>query len=135
VLHTDTRLLPRHRLTWAAWNYHVRPQARDRVALTYNMNILQSLDAPQPFLVTLNHSDAIDPERVIARIDYDHPLYTPRGVAAQARQREINGPLHTYFCGAYWRFGFHEDGVVSALHALEHFGEQRHAQRTLRRTG
>lgn len=135
VLHTDTRLLPRQRRAWAAWNYHVRPQCRERVALTYNMNILQSLDAPQPFLVTLNHGDAIDPDRIIARVDYDHPLYTPRGVAAQRRQRDINGPLRTYYCGAYWRNGFHEDGVVSALHALAHFGERQHAQRTLSRAG
>ncbi len=131
VLHTDTRLLPRKRHAWAAWNYHVLPEKRTAVALTYNMNILQSLDAPQPLLVTLNRSDAIDPDRIIKRIDYHHPLYTPRGMAAQARQREINGPLNTYFCGAYWRFGFHEDGVVSALKALYHFREQRHAQRTL----
>jgi predicted NAD/FAD-binding protein len=135
VLHTDTRLLPKKQLAWAAWNYHVLPESRGRVALTYNMNILQSLAAPTPFLVTLNHSAAIDPAKVIARIDYDHPLFTPQGVAAQARQHEINGPLNTYFCGAYWRNGFHEDGVVSALHALEHFGERIHAQRTLSRTG
>lgn len=135
VLHTDTRLLPKKRLAWAAWNYHVLAEHRGRVALTYNMNILQSLDAPDPFLVTLNHSDTIDPARVIARIDYDHPLFTPQGVAAQARQREINGPLNSYFCGAYWRNGFHEDGVVSALDALEHFNDDRHAQRTLSRAG
>ena len=135
VLHTDTRLLPKKRLAWAAWNYHVLAQRHAPVALTYNMNILQSLDAPTPFLVTLNHSDAIDPDKIIQRIDYDHPLFTPRGVAAQARQRDINGPLDTYFCGAWWRNGFHEDGVVSALNALEHFGERIHAQRTLSRTG
>ena len=135
VLHTDTRLLPKERLAWAAWNYHVLPERSAPVALTYNMNILQSLDAPTPFLVTLNHSDAIDPAKVITRIDYDHPLFTPRGVAAPARQRDINGPLDTYFCGAWWRNGFHEDGVVSALNALEHFGERIHAQRTLSRTG
>jgi uncharacterized protein len=136
VLHTDTRLLPRRKLAWAAWNYHVLPQARERVALTYNMNILQGLNAPTPFLVTLNHSAAIDPAKIIKRICYQHPLYTRAGVAAQARQTEINGPLNTYYCGAYWRFGFHEDGVVSALNALEHFKERnRHAQRTLHRTG
>ncbi len=134
VLHTDARLLPRKRLAWAAWNYHVRPENQAQAALTYNMNILQSLAAPQPFLVTLNRSDAIDPSRIIKRIEYHHPLYTPRGVAAQARQGEINGPLNTYFCGAYWRFGFHEDGVVSALDALEHFKARSHAQRPLSRT-
>jgi len=136
VLHTDTRLLPRRKLAWAAWNYHVLPQARQRVALTYNMNILQGLNAPTPLLVTLNHSAAIDPAKIIKRVSYQHPLYTRAGVAAQARQAEINGPLNTYFCGAYWRFGFHEDGVVSALNALEHFREHnQYAQRTLHRTG
>lgn len=126
VLHTDTRLLPRKKLAWAAWNYHVLPQDTGRVALTYNMNILQSLDTPTPLMVTLNHSDAIDPSKIIKRIPYEHPLYTREGVAAQARQAEVNGPLNTYFCGAYWRFGFHEDGVVSALAALDHF-KARHA--------
>jgi len=135
VLHTDARLMPRARRAWAAWNYHVLPEEDGRVALTYNMNILQSLDAPEPFLVTLNHSDAIDPARIVKRIRYEHPLYTREGVAAQARQHEINGPLNTYFCGAYWRFGFHEDGVVSALAALEHFRQRDHAQRTLFRAG
>jgi len=135
VLHTDTRLMPRARRAWAAWNYHVLPEEGGRVALTYNMNILQSLDAPEPFLVTLNHNDAIDPARIVKRIRYEHPLYTREGVAAQARQHEINGPLNTYFCGAYWRFGFHEDGVVSTLQALEHFRQRSHAQRALFRAG
>jgi predicted NAD/FAD-binding protein len=133
VLHTDSRLLPSKRLAWAAWNYHVVPRHRGAVALTYNMNILQRLDAPTPFLVTLNRTDAIDPARVIKRINYRHPLFTPASVAAQARQREINGSLRTYFCGAWWRNGFHEDGVVSALEALSHF-EQDHAQRAVYRT-
>jgi len=135
VLHTDSRLLPRKRRAWAAWNYHVPAVSRPLVALSYNMNILQSLDAPEPFMVTLNHSEAIDPEKIVKRIAYDHPLFTPRGVAAQARHREVNGALGTYFCGAYWRNGFHEDGVVSALSALEHFTGDLHAQRTLSRVG
>ena len=133
VLHTDTRLLPKRRLAWAAWNYHVLPEGRGRVALTYNMNILQRLDAPTPFLVTLNRSEAIDPARVIKRITYHHPLFTPESIAAQARQRELNGARRTYYCGAWWRNGFHEDGVVSALQALAHF-EQDHAQRALYRS-
>jgi predicted NAD/FAD-binding protein len=121
VLHTDTRLMPRRRLAWAAWNYHVLPAHGQPVALTYNMNILQRLEAPQPFLVTLNHGESIDPSRVIARMAYDHPLFTPACVAAQARQAEVNRGRRTYFCGAYWRNGFHEDGMVSALEALAHF--------------
>jgi predicted NAD/FAD-binding protein len=133
VLHTDVRLLPRRRLAWAAWNYHVRPDGGP-VALTYNMNILQRLQAPQTFCVTLNRSEAIDPSRVLRRIVYHHPLYTPAAVAAQARQRELNGARRTYYCGAYWRFGFHEDGVVSALDALRHFREDLdHAKLPLRR--
>jgi predicted NAD/FAD-binding protein len=136
VLHTDTRLLPRSRRAWAAWNYHVLPEARERVALTYNMNILQSLETPTPFLVTLNHSEAIDPAKIIRRVSYQHPLFTPAGVAAQVRQPDINGPQRTFYCGAYWRNGFHEDGVVSALQALDHFRERfAYAQRTLSRTG
>lgn len=131
VLHTDTRLLPRSRCAWAAWNYHVRSGDERQVALTYNMNILQSLDAPQPFLVTLNRSDDIRPASIVERIQYEHPLFTPATLSAQRRQREINGPLNTYFCGAYWRHGFHEDGVVSAQDALLHFHERSHAQRTL----
>ena len=133
VLHTDTRLLPKRRLAWAAWNYHVLPGQAGPVALTYNMNILQRLDAPTPFLVTLNRSEAIDPARVIKRITYHHPLFTPSAVAAQARQRELNGAHRTYYCGAWWSNGFHEDGVVSALHSLAHF-EQDHAQRPLHRS-
>jgi len=132
VLHTDARLMPRRRRAWAAWNYHVRPHGGP-VALTYNMNILQRLDAPEPFLVTLNRSDAIDPERVLRRITYHHPLYTPASVAAQARHREIDGARATYYCGAWLRNGFHEDGVASALTAVGHFHDD-HAQRALHRS-
>ncbi len=136
VLHTDTAMLPRRRRAWAAWNYHVLRQQAGPVALTYNMNILQGLHAPQTFCVTLNHGDAIDPARIIKRMRYHHPLYTPEGVAAQQRHAEINGVKRTFYCGAYWRFGFHEDGVVSALSAYEHFTEWlRHEELHLRRTG
>ncbi len=136
VLHADASLLPRRRLAWAAWNYHILDRAQDRVALTYNMNILQTLKAPVQFCVTLNNSDAIDPGKVIKRVVYHHPVYTRAGVAAQARQAEINGIGRTYFCGAYWRHGFHEDGVVSALAALGHFHDRtRHEELHLRRAG
>jgi predicted NAD/FAD-binding protein len=120
VLHTDSRLLPQRRRAWAAWNYHVRPGG-EGVALTYNMNILQRLDAPRPFLVTLNRTDAIDPSRVVKRLVYHHPLFTRESVAAQAQHAEVNRGRRTYYCGAYWRNGFHEDGVVSALEAVRHF--------------
>ena len=133
VLHTDTTLLPRARRAWAAWNYHVTSGQAGRVALTYNMNILQSLDARETFCVTLNHSERIAPAKIVKRLVYHHPLYTPAGVAAQQRQHEVNGARRTYFCGAYWRFGFHEDGVVSALNAVKHFEHTFHAQRDISR--
>jgi uncharacterized protein len=132
VLHTDTRLLPTTRRAWAAWNYHVLADDSGRVALTYNMNVLQRLDAPTPFLVTLNRCDAIDPSRVIQRVTYRHPLFTAASVAAQTRHRELNGYFGTYYCGAWWRYGFHEDGVASALAAIDHFKED-HAQRSVLR--
>ena len=136
VLHTDARLMPRRRLAWAAWNYHILEQATDRAALTYNMNILQSLDSQTQFCVTLNNTSAIDPSKVIRKIDYSHPVFTPGAVAAQQRQGEINGPRRTFYCGAYWRYGFHEDGVVSALNAMKHFEVwRRHEQRDFRRAG
>jgi predicted NAD/FAD-binding protein len=145
VLHTDHSLMPKRRLAWAAWNYHIPRGAADpegKAALTYNMNILQSLAAPVQFCVTLNHTAAIDPGKIIQTFNYTHPVFTEKAVAAQQRHREINGAHRTYFCGAYWRYGFHEDGVVSAIAALDHFNEdvsgsenQYHEKRDLRRAG
>jgi predicted NAD/FAD-binding protein len=121
VLHTDASILPRRPLARAAWNYHLLRDPREPVALTYDMNVLQALDAQERFLVTLNHRDAIDERLILETYQYDHPVYLPKGVAAQKRHREVNGVHRTYFCGAYWRSGFHEDGVVSAQAALAHF--------------
>jgi predicted NAD/FAD-binding protein len=121
TLHTDASILPRRPLARAAWNYHLLRDPQEPVALTYDMNVLQSLDAPERFLVTLNHRAAIDEKTIIDTFQYDHPVYLPQGVAAQKRHREVNGAQRTYFCGAYWRSGFHEDGVVSAQTALGHF--------------
>lgn len=118
-LHTDAVMMPKRKLAWAAWNYHVTPEPADRVAVTYNMNILQGLDAAEPVLVTLNHTGNINPAKVIKRLTYHHPVYTTEGARAQARHGEISGVNRTLYCGAYWRNGFHEDGVVSALTALE----------------
>jgi predicted NAD/FAD-binding protein len=123
VLHTDSSILPRHRKCWASWNYHVPREPMDRVALTYDMNILQGLDAPEEFCVTLNRTAQIDPGKVLQSILYAHPVFTSAGVAAQARREEINGARRTYFCGAYWGYGFHEDGVNSALAVCKHFGK------------
>jgi len=115
VLHTDARLMPKRRLAWAAWNYHLPATPRLRVPVTYNMNILQSLDAPEPFCVTLNYAEAIDPAKILYRTVYHHPVYTPESVAAQRRRSYIDGVNRTWYCGAYWYNGFHEDGVRSAL--------------------
>lgn len=98
------------------------------------MNILQGIDHPTQFCVTLNNSGAINPQSVIRQMEYDHPMFTPEGVSAQHRHSEVNGENRTFYCGAYWRFGFHEDGVVSALTALEDFekvikNEQLHLRR------
>ncbi len=135
VLHTDASVLPTRRRAWAAWNYHLTGRPERPAAVTYNMNRLQGLDAPETFCVTLNHRDAIDPKRIIDTFHYGHPVFTPEAVAAQARHRELNTGRRTGYCGAYWRNGFHEDGVVSALAAVDHFNEQRrHAQRDLQRT-
>jgi predicted NAD/FAD-binding protein len=122
VLHTDARMLPRRRRAWASWNYHLLPEPKPASTVTYHMNRLQSLRAEREFCVTLNHSERIDPARVIRRISYAHPVYTEAGVRAQARVGEIDGRNRTHFCGAYWGWGFHEDGVVSALRVGERFG-------------
>ena len=123
VLHTDVNLMPKNKLAWAAWNYHLSEQPLNRAAVTYNMNILQSLESPEPFLVTLNYINKIDPAKIIKTLQYTHPVFTPAGIAAQSRHAEISGVNHTGYAGAYWRNGFHEDGVVSALAALEHFNQ------------
>ncbi len=122
VLHTDVRMLPRRRRAWASWNYHLAEVPSDRTTVTYHMNRLQSLRAEQDFCVTLNRTGEIDPRHVIRTIQYAHPVYTEAGVRAQQRFAEINGRNRTHFCGAYWGWGFHEDGVVSALRVAERFG-------------
>ncbi len=132
ILHTDSSVLPERKLAWAAWNYHILPGQSERVALTYNMNILQNLQSDTDICVTLNNSQAVNPEKIIKTMTYHHPVFTPEGVLAQQRHAEINGSNRTYFCGAYWRYGFHEDGVVSALNALEHFREKNNEQLFLR---
>jgi predicted NAD/FAD-binding protein len=119
VLHTDASLMPRRRSAWASWNFHLTEPASERSTVTYWMNNLQRLRADREFLLTLNRSEAIDPEKVLRRFTYEHPVYTAAGVAAQSRHGEISGGRRTHYCGAYWGWGFHEDGVVSALRACE----------------
>ena len=122
VLHTDTRVLPKRRLAWASWNYRLGGPTQQPAAVTYNMNILQGIESDQTFCVSLNQTDAIDPDKILARFSYAHPQYSLAASAAQQRGEELQGRQHSYFCGAYWANGFHEDGVVSALRVARHFG-------------
>ena len=117
VLHTDRSLLPRRRRAWSSWNYHLCDEPPTASTVTYHMNRLQSLRADREFCVTLNRSEAIAPEKVIRTISYAHPVFTADGMAAQQRHPEISAVNRTHYCGAYWGWGFHEDGVVSALRA------------------
>ena len=123
VLHTDASVLPSNRLAWAAWNYMIPEHSTQPVSVTYNMKVLQNFDdAPETFCVTLNRSRDINPEKVIKRFEYDHPVFTLDAVAAQERYDDIGNRNRTHFCGAYWFNGFHEDGVRSALRVTRAFG-------------
>jgi predicted NAD/FAD-binding protein len=123
VLHTDTSLLPRRRTAWSSWNFHLTGEPARGTTVTYWMNNLQRLRADREFMVTLNRGEEIDPEKVLHRVSYDHPVYTVEGVVAQSQYAEIsNTGRRTHYCGAYWGWGFHEDGVVSALRACERIG-------------
>jgi len=121
VLHTDRSVMPRRRRAWASWNYHLAESdggAGGPSTVTYWMNRLQALSADRDFLVTLNRTEAIDPATIIRTIDYAHPVYTSVGQAAQRRVGEVTGVNRTHYCGAYWSWGFHEDGVQSAFRVL-----------------
>jgi len=114
VLHTDARLMPAKPRAWASWNVHRARVPSALPTVTYWMNRLQSLAEPRDYLVTLNRTAEIDPARVLARFAYHHPIYSRAAFAAQARHAEIDGVRGVHFCGAYWGYGFHEDGVKSA---------------------
>lgn len=122
VLHTDASLLPRNRKAWAAWNAHVPRDPSDACTVSYCMNLLQGIDAAQPLVVTLNRTHAIDPSRILRRMSYSHPVYTHASVAAQARRFVIQGQRRTWFAGAYWGWGFHEDGIRSAVEVASALG-------------
>ncbi|WP_442112666.1 NAD(P)/FAD-dependent oxidoreductase [Pseudomonas sp. NUPR-001] len=124
LLHTDTRLLPRRRKAWASWNYRLGDPQHAGAALTYDMNILQGIEAPVTFCVSLNQNAQVDPAQVLARFNYAHPQYSLTALTAQARHAELQGCQHSYYCGAYWGNGFHEDGVLSALQVAQCFGER-----------
>lgn len=122
VLHTDANLLPRRRKAWAAWNALVPSDDSNQCTVSYCMNLLQSLDAPEPIVVTLNRTAQIAPEKILRRMRYHHPLYSQASVAAQTRKSEIQGRNNTWFAGAYWGWGFHEDGMRSAVEVATGLG-------------
>jgi predicted NAD/FAD-binding protein len=118
VLHTDERLLPRRAAAQASWNYHLGTDRRG-ASLTYDMNRLQSLPCPERYCVTLNSSGVIEKNSVLREMMYFHPLMTLEAIRAQGRWQEISGRNHTHFCGAYWFYGFHEDGLNSAMRVAQ----------------
>ncbi len=122
VLHTDASVLPRRRQAWAAWNAWLPRDSREACTVSYCMNLLQGIESPEPFVVTLNRTAAIDPDKVLARMRYHHPLYSHASVAAQKRKVEIQGKRRTWFAGAYWGWGFHEDGMRSAVEVAAALG-------------
>ena len=124
ILHTDVGLMPKRKLAWASWNFLAGETATHELPLvTYSMNILQGVQSPKPFLVSLNAKNKIDPDKILQEFVYAHPVYSATSSAAQARRSEICGHKRTHFCGAYWYNGFHEDGVRSALDVAKRFGE------------
>ena len=124
LLHTDSSVLPRRKLSWASWNYQLDSDPALPVVLTYNMNILQSINCKETLCVTLNDHNSVDETKILKKITYHHPLFNVKSIEAQKRKSEISGVNNTHYCGAYWRNGFHEDGVVSALDVCKDFGEK-----------
>ena len=114
TLHTDESIMPKNKLTWAAWNYNIDSKENEPITLTYNMNILQNLSIETPVLVTLNPKGSIEPSKIIKKLNYSHPRFSIASVNAQKRHHTISGVNRTFYAGAYWGNGFHEDGVKSA---------------------
>ena len=122
ILHTDESVLPSRRRAWASWNYHVPKQATNQASVTYDLNRLQSLGLPGPLCLSLNPVCEIDERKVLRRFEFQHPVFSRESIDAQARFAEINFRNDVSFCGAYWGYGFHEDGVNSALSVVRPFG-------------
>ena len=122
VLHTDPSSMPRNRRAWASWNYRRPKGSRERVFVTYDMNRLQLLDVDVPIFVSLNPGDHVDPQHVLERIPYEHPVFDGHALAAQQEHDRIDGLGGVHYCGAYWGYGFHEDGVRSAQRVAQTLG-------------
>ncbi|MEE4303964.1 MAG: FAD-dependent oxidoreductase [Wenzhouxiangella sp.] len=125
VLHTDVSVLPSRPAARAAWNVRIDGEEGRRCRVSYYMNLLQNIESRQHFVVSLNQTELIDPARVLVRRNYAHPVFTPEAVTAQSRWGDINGLRRTWFCGAWWGWGFHEDGARSARRVIDDI-EARH---------
>jgi len=122
LIHTDVSILPKRKLAWSSWNYLINQDSNQLVTLTYNMNILQNLKSNKTYCVTINNTKKLNPDKIIKEIIYHHPLFTESSVKAQKQKAIICGSNNTYYTGAYWGYGFHEDGVNSALDVCSKFG-------------
>lgn len=118
VLHTDTSLLPSHKRAWSSWNYYIPKNNKESLSVTYYMNKLQNLNSKNNYCVSLNSSAYIDSNKIIDAYVYSHPVFNMQAVKAQDRYDEISGIGNTYYSGAYWKYGFHEDGFQSGLRAI-----------------
>jgi predicted NAD/FAD-binding protein len=125
VLHRDERVMPRRKRAWASWNYHIPRHAAERARVTYHMNRLQGLHEAPDFFVTLNDDGSIDPARVVERIAYDHPIFDAEALAAQRAHETIDGGGGVHYAGAYWSYGFHEDGLQSAVRVCQRLESSR----------
>lgn len=125
TLHTDTKLLPKNPRAWACWNYMIKNDKnleKYQSRVSYNMNILQSIESQHTFVVSLNQNENIDPSKILKKFEYAHPVFSGTAEQAKLQRARICGKHHTHFCGAYWYNGFHEDGVRSALDVVERLG-------------
>jgi predicted NAD/FAD-binding protein len=123
-LHTDSSILPNQKKAWASWIVNKYPDQNDQCTVNYYMNLLQNIECPEPLIVSLNQSNYIDDKKILKTIIYQHPVYTANTIAAQKRIHEIQGKNNSYFCGAYWGWGFHEDGAKSAVQAVSQFKQE-----------
>ena len=121
ILHTDSSIMPKKKLSWAAWNYNIDSSDSEPITLTYNMNILQNIKSKKDLLVTLNPKKPIQKENIIKNLKYSHPKFSIKGISAQRMKNKISGKNRSFFAGAYWGKGFHEDGVKSAYDAVNSF--------------
>ena len=122
-LHTDSTIMPKYKLSWAAWNYNIDSKESEPITLTYNMNILQNIKIETPILVTLNPKGCIDPKKIIKKLNYAHPTFSIDSINAQKKHPIISGINRTFFAGAYWGNGFHEDGVKSAYDSVKQLNQ------------